>query len=161
MQLAAGALMARPSRRKVVATLASAPLLVDGKFTPAAAADPVLVLCAHYAELARRQEGLIRQWGDREAWLGDNRDWFKLSKAEQRALPEAQLLYAIDAEYERTVRAGVRIVRRLRSVSALTADGAAAKLSVVAEIIDPEDYPGAHRILLSTIEDLRVMGRKG
>ncbi len=153
--------MARFSRRRVVAALGSAPLLADGKFTPAAAADPVLLLCAHYGELARRQEFLMRKWGDREAWLGDNRDWFSLSKAEQRALPEAQLLYTIDAEYERCVRAGVRIVRRLRGVPALTMDGAAAKLSVVAEIIDPEDYPGAHRILLSTIEDLRVMGRKG
>ena len=153
--------MARLSRRKVVAALGSAPLLVDRKFTAATAADPVLLLCAHYGELARRQERLLRKWGDREAWLGDNRDWFSLSKAEQRALPEAQLLYAIDEEYDRCVRAGVRIVRRLRDVSALTVDGAAAKLSVVAEVIDPEDYPGAHRILLSTIEDLRVMGRKG
>ncbi|MCR6644490.1 MAG: hypothetical protein NVV62_08205 [Terricaulis sp.] len=106
--------MARLSRRKVVAALSSAPLLADGKFTPATVADPVLVLCSHYGELARRQEHLMRQWGDREAWLGDNRDWFNLSKAEQRALPEAQLLYAIDEEYERCVRAGVRIVRRLR-----------------------------------------------
>ena len=66
-----------------------------------------------------------------------------------------------DAEYERCVRAGVRIVRRLRDVPALTVGGAAAKLSVVAEVIDPEDYPGAHRVLLSVIEDVRVMGRKG
>lgn len=152
--------MARLSRRKVVAALGSAPLLADGRFTTAVAADPVLLLCAHYGELARRQELLLRQWGDREAWLGDNRDWFNLSKAEQRALPEAQLLYAIDEEYERCVRAGVRIVRRLRALPALTVDGAAAKLSVVAEVIDPEDYPGAHSVLLSTIEDLRAMGRK-
>lgn len=152
--------MARLSRRKVVAALGSAPLLVDRKFTAATAADPVLLLCAHYGELARRQERLLRKWGDREAWLGDNRDWFSLSKAEQRALPEAQLLYAIDEEYDRCVRAGVRIVRRLRDVSALTVDGAAAKLSVVAEVIDPEDYPGAHGVLVSVIEDLRVMGRK-
>jgi len=153
--------MARLSRRKVVAALGAAPLLADGKVAAAVAADPVLLLCAHYGELARREERLMRQWGDREAWLGDNRDWFSLSKAEQRALPEAQLLYAIDEEYDRCVRAGIRIVRRLRGVSALTVDGAAAKLSVVAEIVDPEDYPGAHRILLSTIGDLRVIGRKG
>ncbi|GIK48515.1 MAG: hypothetical protein BroJett013_12120 [Alphaproteobacteria bacterium] len=153
--------MARLSRRKVVAALGSAPLLADGRVTAAAAADPVLLLCAHYRELARRQELLIRRWGDREAWLGDNRDWFNLSKAEQRALPEAQLIYAIDAEYDRCVRTGVRIIRRLRAVPALTVDGAAAKLSVVAEVIDPEDYPGAHRVLLSAIEDLRAIGRKG
>jgi hypothetical protein len=153
--------MARLSRRKVVAALGSAPLLADGKVTAATAADLLLLLCAHYGELARRQERLLRQWGDREAWLGDNRDWFSLSKAEQRALPEAQLLYAIDDEYERCVRAAVRIVRRLRDVPALTVDGAAAKLSVVAEVIDPEDYPGVHRVLLSAIEDLRAIGRKG
>lgn len=152
--------MARLSRRKVVAGLGSAPLLSDSKAAPPADADPVLVLCAHYGELTRRQERLMRQWGDREAWLGDNRNWFKLSKAEQRALPEAQLLYAIDEDYDRCVRAGVRIVRRLRTVPALTIEGAAAKLSVVAEIIDPEDYPGAHRVLLSAIEDLRAIGRK-
>lgn len=154
--------MARLSRRKVVAALGSAPLLADSKLTATATtADPVLLLCTDYGELARRQELLMRQWGDREAWLGDDRDWFNLSKAEQCALPEAQLLYSIDAEYERCVRTGVHIVRRLRSVPALTVDGAAAKLSVVAEVIDPEDYPGAHRVLLSAIEDLRAMGRKG
>ena len=153
--------MARLSRRKVVAALGSAPLFADGKFTAATAADPALLLCVHYGELARRQELLMRLWGDREAWLGDNRDWFKLSKAEQRALPEAQLLYAIDSEYDRCIRAGVRIVRRLRAVPALTVDGAVAKLSVVAEVIDPEDYPAFHRILLNTIEDLRAIGRKG
>lgn len=154
--------MARLSRRKVVAALGSAPLLTDGKLTgTATTADPVLLLCTHYGELARRQECLLRQWGDREAWLGSNRNWFNLSKAEQLALPEAQLLYAIDAEYERCMRAGVRIVRRLRAIPALTAYGAAAKLSVVAEVIDPEDYPGAHRVLLSAIEDLSAIGRKG
>lgn len=152
--------MAHLSRRTVVAALGSVPLLADGKVAAAVAADPVLVLCAHYGELARRQEFLLRRWGDREAWLGDNRNWFSLSKAEQRALPEAQLLYAIDEEYDRCVRAGVRIVRRLRALPALTVDGAAAKLSVVAEVIDPEDYPGAHRVLLSAIEDLRAMRRK-
>jgi hypothetical protein len=153
--------MARLSRRKVVAALGSAPLLANGKFAAAVAADPVVLLCAHYGELARRQEHLMRQWGDREAWLGDNRDWFNLSKAEQRAVPEAQRLYAIDEEYDRCMRAGARIVRRLRAVPALTVEGAAAKLSVVAEIIDPEDYPGAHRVLLSTVEDLLAIGRKG
>lgn len=153
--------MARLSRRKVVAALGSVPLLTDGKFTAAAAADPVLVLCAHYGELARRQEHLMRQWGDREAWLGDHRDWFSLSNTQQRALPEAQLLYAIDEEYDRCVRAGVRVVRRLRAVPALTVDGATAKLSVVADVIDPEDYPGAHRVLLSAIADLRSIGRNG
>lgn len=149
--------MPRLSRRKVVAALSSAPLLAQGDFAKAAQADPVLVLCAHYGDLLRRREALMRAWGDHEAWLADNRDWFKLDKAGQRAVPEGGLLDALDDEYDRCVGEGVRVMRRLRSVPARTLAGAAAKLSVVAEFIEPDDYPAAHRVLVSAIADLRAM----
>lgn len=88
-------------------------------------------------------------------------NWFALSKADQKTVPEAALLQAIDEEYDRCVRAGARIVRRLRSVPATSAVSAAAKLSVVAEIVDPEDYPAAYRVLLAAISDLRAIRRDG
>ena len=153
--------MARLSRREIVAALGSAPLLADGAVAKAAESDPVVVLCAHFGDLIRRQECLMRRWGDHEAWLADNRNWFALSKADQKTVPEAALLQAIDEEYDRCVRAGARIVRRLRSVPATSAVSAAAKLSVVAEIVDPEDYPAAHRVLLAVISDLRAIRRDG
>lgn len=149
--------MPRLSRRKVVAVLSSAPLLAQGDFAKAALADPALVLCAHYGDLLRRREALMRAWGDHEAWLADNYDWFKLSKAEQRAVPEGRRLDALDEEFDRCVGKGVRMMRRLRAVRARTIVGAAAKLSVVAEFIEPDDYPAAHRVLVSTIADLRAM----
>ncbi len=152
--------MARLSRRKVVAGMGSVPLLRQAKLAKAAEADPVLLLCAHYGDLLRRQDALMRRWGDREAWLATHRDWFSLSKEAQRALPEAQALYTIDEEYDRCVREGVRVMRRLRSVPALTVEGAAAKLSVVAEAMEPDDYPSAHRVLLSAIADLRALTRR-
>jgi len=84
-----------------------------------------------------------------------------LSKADQKAVPEAGLLQAIDDEYDRCVREGAGIVRRLRSIPAMSLVGAAAKLSVVAEVIDPEDYPAAHRLLLAVISDLHAIRSNG
>lgn len=153
--------MARLSRRNVVAALGSAPLLADGAAAKVAETDPVLLLCAHYGDLVRRQEWLMRRWGDHEAWLADDRNWFVLSKADQKAVPEAGLLQAIDDEYDRCVREGAGIVRRLRSIPAMSLVGAAAKLSVVAEVIDPEDYPAAHRLLLAVISDLHAIRSNG
>jgi len=149
--------MARLSRRKVVAGMGSVPLLTQAKLAKATEADPVLFLCAHYGDLLRRQEALMRRWGDREAWLAKHRNWFSLSKEAQRALPEAQALYVIDEEYDRCVRESVRVMRLLRAVPARTVEGAAAKLSVVAEVMEPDDYPSAHRVLTSAIADLREL----
>lgn len=153
--------MPRPSRRKVVAGLSAAPIAAQGDFAKAALADPVLVLCAHYNDLLRRHDALLRAWGDHEAWLGANRDWYKLSKTAQDAVPEAGLLDSIDNELDACMGERVRVLRRLRAISARTIAGAIAKLGIVAEFIEPGDYPAAHRVLLSAIADLRVIGRNG
>lgn len=152
--------MTRLSRRKIVAGMGSVPLLTQAKLAKVVEADPVLLLCAHYGDLVRRQETLLRCWSDREAWLSKNRNWFSLSDEEQRALPEAQVLDAIDVEYDRCIRDGVWVMRRLRSVPALTVEGAAAKLSVVAEAMEPDDYPSARGVLLSALDDLRAQSRR-
>lgn len=153
--------MPRPSRRKVVAGLSAAPLATQGDVAKAALADPVLVLCAHYNDLLRRNDVLLRAWSDHEAWLADNRDWFKLSKAAQDAAPEAGLLDSIDNELDACMGERIRVLRRLRAIPARTIAGAAAKLGIVAEFIEPGDYPAAHRVLLSAIADLRAIGRHG
>ena len=153
--------MARASRRNVIAAIGAAPLVAPGYFAKAALADPVLVLCAHYGDLLRSREALMCAWGDHEAWLADNRDWFTLSRAEQRAVPEGTLLDAIDMELDACMGQCVRVMRRLRAVPACTIAGAVAKLSIVAEFIEPGDCPAAHRVLLSAIADLSRIERKG
>lgn len=153
--------MARLSRRKLVAGMGGAPLLADAKLAPAVKADPVLLLCAHYGDLVRRSAALMRRWSDYEGWLGKHRNYYGLSKEEARRLPEARLLFELDDEYWRCQREGVRVLRRLRQVPARTLAGAIAKLCVVAEDIDPDELPSAHRVLLSAISDLRALERKG
>ncbi len=142
--------MARASRRNVIAAIGAAPLMAQGDFAKAALADPVLVLCAHYGDLLRRREALMCAWGDHEAWLADNRNWFKLSDAERRDVPEGRLLASIDNELDASMGECVRVLRRLRAIPAL---------SIVAEFIEPGDYPAAHRVLLSAIADLRALRR--
>jgi hypothetical protein len=53
-------------------------------------ADPAVELARQCLALHRENELLHRRWGDTEAWLADNHDWFKLNEAEQRALPAAR-----------------------------------------------------------------------
>lgn len=151
--------MARLSRRKLVTGMGASLWPTDEEYARAISADPVLVLCGHYADLIRRGDMLLRRWSDREAWLGKHRHWFSLSADEQRRVPEAQMLYAIDAEYEQCTRECAQVLRRLRSVPAMTLEGAAAKLRIVAEVIEPDDYPSAYRVLLSALEDLDAMQR--
>lgn len=152
--------MPRLSRRKIVAGMGSVPLLTQAKLAKVVEADPVLLLCAHYGDLLRRQQALMRRWGDHEAWLAKHYNWFSLSDEEQRAVPEGRALDTIDEEFDRCIREGVRVMRRLRSVPALTVSGAAAKLSVAAEAMEPDDYPSARGVLLSAIDDLRALSRR-
>jgi hypothetical protein len=153
--------MARLSRRGVVAGVGAAPLLGAGAAAAApASVDPVLVLTEHYGDLDRRKDVLLRRWGRIEARLARRFDWFKLSEAERRALPQAQELHAIDAEIERIGKESVYVLRRLRAVPARTLEGAIAKLGVVADMIEPDDYPSAHRVLLGAIADLQALGAR-
>jgi hypothetical protein len=149
--------MARLSRRALVAGAGATPLLDaaarQARVTPKD--DPVLLLCNHYADLQRRKEWLHRRWGDIEVWLSRHHNWFALTKAQQRALPAAHELFAVDQELEDLGVEDAHVLRRLRKVSARTIEGVTAKLSVVADVIDPEDYPSAHRALLGAISDLR------
>lgn len=149
--------MARLSRRTLVASMGATPLLNGAPLPPAVAADPVLLLCGQYADLTRRGDMLLLRWSDYEGWLGKNRNYYRLSDEEAKKLPEAQLLFAIDEEYHRCLVECTRLMRRIRSIPAVTIAGAIAKLSIAAEAIDPDDFPSGHRVLVSAISDLRTM----
>ncbi len=64
---------------------------------------------------------------------------------------------AIDDEIERIASQSAAIVRKLGDSPTRTLGGAIAKLNVVAHVIDPDDYPSAHDVLLGAIEDLRAI----
>lgn len=105
----------------------------------------------------RENERLHHRWGDAEAWLADNHNWFKLTEAEQRALPAARKLYDIDRRFAALEKERPRAMRRLRRTPAKSLTGAIGKLRVVVAAIEPDEFPSAYRLLEATIRDLSAL----
>lgn len=159
-----------PSRRGLIAGVATAPLLAAGgapskrQAAPklvvkalASAIDPVVELARQCRALHRENERLHRRYGTVEAWLADNHNWFRLTEAEQRALPAGRKLYDIHDRWAVLDKERPRTMRRLRRTPATSIDGVVGKLQVVVAAIDPEECSGAHRLLKATIRDLRML----
>lgn len=148
------------SGRRLVSGMGAVPFVPATTAPNAIEADPVLFLCKRYGELSRQGDELLHQWSDCEDWLVKHRGWLGLGPEEQRALPEARALDALDAEYNQMTRTQAALLRRLRRIEARTLAGVVGKLRIVAEAIEPEDYPSEHRLLQSAIADLRVLKAK-
>lgn len=160
-----------PSRRALIAGAAATPLLAAAGGTlptrPIAPEpptegipiDPAVELARQCLALHRENERLHRHWGDAEAWLADNYDWFKLTEAQQRALPEARKLYDIDRRFAALKQERPRAMRRLRRTPAKSLAGAIGKLRVVVAAIEPDEFPSAYRLLEATIRDLNALQR--
>jgi hypothetical protein len=164
----------RVSRRGLIAGAAVAPLLAaavpppkkrstssqDRPTLAASYADPVVELAFRCLALHRENERLHRRYGTVEAWLADNHDWFKLTEAQQRALPAGRKLHDIEDRFAVLAKERPRAMRELRRVCSTSIDGAIGKLNVVAAAIAPDEFPSAHRLLKATINDLRLLRHK-
>lgn len=159
-----------PSRRALIAGAAAAPLIAAGGASPTRATaqeppterapvDPAVDLARECLALHRENERLHRRWGDVEAWLADNHDWFKLTEEQQRALPEARKLNDIDRRFAALKKERPRAMRRLRRTPAKSLAGAMGKLRVVVAAIEPDEFPSAYRLLKATIRDLSALER--
>lgn len=159
----------RLSRRGLIAGAAIAPLLAAAGTTAkkrstsslhrstANSADPVVELARHCLALHRENERLHRRYGTVEAWLVDNHGWFKLTEAQQRALPAGRKLHDIEERFAALAKERPEAMRKLRRTRSTSIDGAIGKLAVVAAAIAPDEFPSAHRLLKATIDDLRAL----
>ena len=152
-----------PSRRAIIAAIAAGPVTGAATTggTPKTEPESAVLLCRRYIEIEERCEELMRRWGDLEAFLAEHHAWFKLTPAQQQALPAAHQLNAIDEELEQLARERPLIMRRLHRTPASTAEGAIGKLAVLAVEIEPDDCPSAHRMLLSAMADFEALFRQG
>ncbi len=159
-----------PSRRGLIAGVAAAPLLATGSApskrpptpklpveTPPSPIDPVVELARQSLALHRENERLHRRYGTVEAWLADNHNWFRLTEAQQRALPAGRKLYDIHDRWAVLDKERPRTMRRLRRTPVTSLDGVIGKLQVVAAAIEPDEFPSAYRLLKATINDLRML----
>ncbi|MFT3728623.1 MAG: hypothetical protein QM759_12435 [Terricaulis sp.] len=129
----------------------------DRPTSAASSADPVVELAQHCLALHRENERLHRRYGTVEAWLADNHDWFKLTEAQQRALPAGRKLHHMEERFAALAKEQPRAMRKLRRTRSTSIDGAIGKLAVVAAAIAPDEFPSAHRLLKNAITDLRVL----
>lgn len=163
-----------PSRRGLIAGVAAAPLLAAGSApathplmpkppvkTSPRSVDPVVELARQSLALHRENERLHRCYGTVEAWLVANHNWFKLTEAEQRALPAGRKLYDIHDRWAVLDKERPRSIRRLRRTPAASLAGVIGKLQVVAAAMEPDEFPSAYRLLVATIRDLRQLQPAG
>src|SRR5213076_3096152 len=94
-----GARLPALSRRAVLAGTsvaafgAAKPLAAASNFpstTALVASDEGTRRCASWLAIDAKIARLQRRWGDLESWLAKEHNWFKLSPAEQQALPWAK-----------------------------------------------------------------------
>jgi hypothetical protein len=119
--------------------------------------NSLLSLCDRHRAVEERQNQLHGLLGDVEVALADHHAWFELTRVQRRALPAAQIMYDMEDELEQLQRESADLVLALQSLSAISLAEATAKLDVVARVIDPDDYPYAHAVLVSTIADLSAL----
>lgn len=155
------------SRRHLIAGAAAAPLIGAAKpasqqhvgsvpgITPAV--DPAVEMARECLALHRESERLHRRYGDVEAVLFDNCRRLKLSKAQQRAQPEAYKLQEISDRLDFLWKERPREMRGLRNTRATSLEGVIGKLKCVAGGMEPDEFPSAFKLLQATIRDLEAL----
>lgn len=108
--------------------------------------------------LHRESERLHRRYGDVETTLFDKSRRLQLSKAQQRALPEARKLQDMSDRLDFLWKDRPRKMRRLRNTRATSIEGVIGKLKCVAGAMEPDEFPSAFKLLQTTIRDLEAMG---
>lgn len=155
------------SRRHLIGGVAMAPLIGASSAEPlsrttplpdsAPAIDPVVEMAQECLALHRESERLHRRYGTVEEWLVDRHDWFRLSKAQRRALPEGRKLQDIKDRLDFLWKERPRKMRRLRNTRAKSLEGVIGKLRCVAGGMEPDEFPSAFKLLQAAIRDLEVM----
>jgi len=138
------------SRRQLMAGSAA---LAIATSTPETA-DPVVSLCRNWISLDTEHEALTRRWQSLENYVVREHDWFRLSDAERRLLPEAAEMSGIEARLGALSESRSDLLTRLPDVKAATLQGVALKLSVAAASVFADENPEAHALLQCTLDDL-------
>jgi hypothetical protein len=120
----------------------------------------VMALCGRHREINECMDRIHNHLGDAEVRLENQYAWFSLTRVQRRALPAAQALYDLEDELNRLGRESAQLVIGLQAAPACSLQEAIAKLEVVARVIEPDDYPGAHAVLVQAIEELRSLSKE-
>lgn len=153
------------SRRAVLA--GSPAVVLGGSQAPAPAVPPrtgdayTVRPFRRWLELNRRIERLQARWSKLETWLIHEHGWFRLSPAEQAALPAARELKDIDGMLDVLCEQRAALLQVLPPDGARTVEAVIAKLEVVEVLIGPDDDRSAHTLIAGARQDLIAISGAG
>ena len=147
------------SSRTVVVSAAATltPGAGRGAAGPVLATSSVAEIGAQWRVARQAEAALVARWSSIETWLIHNFGWADLTDDEQRALPEAAELHAIDTQLQQVDTDRHQCEVALIGLPAASRDDLQVKLQVVADLLNPADHAVAHRLLTTAIEELKAL----
>lgn len=119
--------------------------------------DQALIASKNWLALHAEHERLAHRWQKLEARLAREHDFLKLSRRQQRTLPEAQELYEIDDRLDELHEEQKALLKILPTLAATSAFALAGKLAVAATEVCQEENEEAHHLIASILRDLKAM----
>ncbi|HYD88278.1 MAG TPA: hypothetical protein VEA80_12430 [Vitreimonas sp.] len=147
-----------PSRRTLIGGATAAPLFAGALSAPT---DHAIVACENWLALDAEYKRLSRRWQKLEAQLAREQNFLKLSRRQQRALPQAQELYQIDDRLEELWEEQETLLKILPTLAATSALGLAGKLAVAATHICKDENEEDHHLIASILRDFKAMTPEG
>ncbi|WP_421935426.1 helicase [Phenylobacterium sp.] len=157
------------SRRAVIAGTSVAafgavkPEAATGAILPTSAmvaSDVGVRRCASWLAIDAKIARLQTRWAKLETWLAKEHAWFKLSPAEQQALPWAKELHDIDGCLDVLFEQREATLKSIPSSGSPDLEAVIAKLAVVERLIWREEYPEVHALITGARRDLTVISRQ-
>lgn len=157
------------SRRAVIAGTsvaafgAAKPVAATSAIPPSAArvaSDDGIRRCASWLAIDAKIARLQTRWAKLETWLAKEHGWFKLSPAEQQALPWAKELHDIDGCLDVLFDQREATLKSIPSSGSPDLESVIAKLTVVERLIWREEHPEVHALITGARRDLTVMSRQ-
>ena len=153
------------SRRAViagtsVAALGAAKAVAIPPATALAASDEGTRRCANWLAINDKIERLQTRWAKLESWLAREHGWFKLSPAEQQALPWAKELRDIDGCLDVLFEKREALLDSIPTSGSVSLESVIARLTVVERLIWREEHPEVHALITGARRDLIAMSRQ-
>lgn len=145
-----------PSRRDAMQGATASALQLP---VPSGGGDPALRLAKQYCWMEAEERRLCLEWQRVETWLFKNRDWPRLTEAEQVAVPESAALRVIEEQLSVIDKGYDEVMPLLRKTSARTREGLLARLEALQWLVHADESPDAHELLKSCRDDLTRLWR--
>ncbi|WP_291201664.1 hypothetical protein [Hyphomonas sp.] len=128
--------------------------MLSERIFPVPEMDPAATVSQDWLARFAEAKALASEWQKLESYLISERNWFKLTLRQRKAVPEAAELEAIDSRIKELAEVQRELLLVLPSLAAQTPLGLASKLAVAAASVPRDENEAAHRLIESILQDL-------